>query len=147
MVLLGLGIGASFPVISMSALHNMDIRRRGSVTSLVTFFRSVGSAIGVAVLGSVQVNTLSAKIKQAVSDPAMADKFHDARVLLQPQVRASIPADILHKMIAALADSIAIVFQITVVMAFIALIFVFLMGKAKLEIGKAPVNEGAPSPT
>jgi EmrB/QacA subfamily drug resistance transporter len=145
MIFLGLGIGASFPVISMSALHNVDPRRRGSVTSLVTFFRSVGSAIGVAVLGSVQVNTLTDKIKQAVSDPAMAEKFHDARVLLQPQVRDIIPPEILHKMIIALADSIAIVFQITIVMSVVGLVFVVLMGNAKLEIRKAQVKEEAPA--
>jgi EmrB/QacA subfamily drug resistance transporter len=145
MVFLGLGIGASFPVISMSALHNMDGSRRGSVTSLVTFFRSVGAAIGVAVLGSVQVNTLSDKIKQAVPDPSMAEKFHDARVLLQPQVRAGIPPEILHKMITALAESIAMVFQIAIIMAVVGLIFVLMMGKAKLELAKAPIKKEDPA--
>lgn len=145
MVLLGLGLGANFPVISMSALHKIDFRRRGSVTSLVGFFRSVGSAIGVAVFGSVQVNSLTEKIKAAVPNPAMADQFHDARALLQPQVRSQIPPDVLHKLIAALADSIATVFQITIILAVLGLIFILLMGSAKLEVGKAPVKGSVPS--
>jgi EmrB/QacA subfamily drug resistance transporter len=145
MILLGLGIGACFPVLSMSALHNVDFRRRGSVTSLVTFFRSVGSAIGVAVLGSVQVNVLTNHIKQSVSNPAMAEKFSNPQILLQPQVRANIPPDILHQLISALADSIATVFQITIVMAVLGLMFILFMGKAKLEIGKATVKDAAPA--
>ncbi|UJF32152.1 MDR family MFS transporter [Paenibacillus hexagrammi] len=145
MIVLGLGLGANFPVISMSSLHKIDFRRRGSVTSLVGFFRSVGSAIGVAVFGSVQVNSLADKIKEAVPNPAMAEKFHDARALLQPEVRAQIPPDVLHKLIAALADSIAAVFQITVIIAVLGLIFILAMGNAKLEVGKAPVKGSAPS--
>ena len=141
MVLMGLGVGASFPVISMSSLHNVDPARRGSVTSLVTFFRTIGSAIGVAILGSIQINALTDKIKQAVPDPALAGKFHNAQALLQPQVRQQIPPDILHKLINGLAESIALVFQITIVMAVLALIFVFFMGRAKLEINRAPSKE------
>ncbi|NEW08543.1 MFS transporter [Paenibacillus sp. SYP-B3998] len=145
MILLGLGIGACFPITSMSALHKVDFRRRGTVTSLVGFFRSVGSAIGVAVFGSVQVNSLTDKIRASVQDPTMAEKFHDARVLLQPQVRAQIPPDVLHKLLTALAESIAVVFQTTVVLAVIGLIFILFMGNAKLEVGNAPVKDSMPS--
>jgi MFS family permease len=145
MVFMGLGIGASYPVISMSSLHNVDPGRRGSVTSLVTFFRSIGSAIGVTVLGSVQVHMLAEKMKQALPDSAHAEKFKDARVLLQPQVRSSIPANTLNQMIIALAQSIATVFQIALVMAVIGMVFVFMMGNAKMEMTQARVKESVPA--
>ena len=144
MIILGLGIGACFPITSMSALHKVDFRRRGTVTSLVSFFRSVGSAIGVAIFGSIQVNALKENITTSLKDPAMAEKFHDARMLLQPEVRANIPAEVLHKLLAALADSIAVVFQTTIVLAVLGLAFILLMGNAKLEVGKAPVKGDVP---
>ncbi|MFD0695074.1 MDR family MFS transporter [Paenibacillus sp. GCM10027628] len=145
MILMGLGIGACFPVTSMSALHKVDFRRRGTVTSLVGFFRSVGSAIGVAVFGSVQVNSLNDKLLAAVPDPSMVENLKDAHVLLQPEFRAKIPPEVLHKMITALADSIAVVFQTTIVLAVIGLIFILFMGNAKLEVGKAPVKGTVPA--
>ncbi|NOU65720.1 DHA2 family efflux MFS transporter permease subunit [Paenibacillus sp. LMG 31461] len=144
MIILGLGIGACFPITSMSALHKVDFRRRGTVTSLVAFFRSVGSAIGVAIFGSIQVNALKDNITKSLNDPAMAEKFHDARMLLQPEVRANIPKEVLHKLLTALADSIAVVFQTTIVLAILGLAFILLMGNAKLEVGKAPVKGDVP---
>ena len=75
----------------------------------------------------------------------MAEKFHDARILLQPEVRANIPVEVLHKLLTALADSIAVVFQTTIVLAVIGLVFILFMGNAKLEVGSAPVKESAPA--
>ena len=74
----------------------------------------------------------------------MAEKFHDARILLQPEVSANIPAEVLHKLLTALADSIAVVFQTTIVLAVIGLVFILFMGNAKLEVGSAPVKENVP---
>ncbi|RTE09596.1 MDR family MFS transporter [Paenibacillus whitsoniae] len=145
MILMGLGIGAGFPITSMSALHKMDFRRRGTVTSLVSFFRSVGSAIGVAIFGSIQINSLKSNITASLNDPSMAEKFHDARALLQPEVRSQIPQDVLHKLLTALADSIATVFQTTIVLAVLGLVFILLMGNARIEAGKAPVKGSAPA--
>ncbi|ULL18065.1 MFS transporter [Paenibacillus sp. H1-7] len=134
MVVMGLGVGVSFPVTSMSALHQIGPQQRGIVTSLVSFFRSIGSAIGVTVFGAVQAAALKANLAESLPGSELAGKPVDAQVLLQPQVRASIPGPELQKMIIALADSIAFVFACTVFMAAVGLVFVLLMGKAKMEI-------------
>ena len=77
----------------------------------------------------------------------MAEKFHDARILLQPEVRANIPAEVLHKLLTALADSIAVVFQTTIVLAVLGLAFILLMGNAKLEVGKCACQRKCTSRT
>ncbi|UUZ84094.1 hypothetical protein LJK88_10255 [Paenibacillus sp. P26] len=151
MILMGLGIGTSFPVTSMSALHNVSFEFRGVVTSLVSFFRSIGSAVGVTVLGAVQASALTSRL--ATSGGADAQTPADPRALLSPEFQAHIPKAVLEKLITGLADSIAFVFQVTIVMAVIAFVFVLLMGRAKLEVSasRGPRREGgqhggAPSP-
>ncbi|NHN30295.1 MDR family MFS transporter [Paenibacillus agricola] len=132
MVLMGLGIGVSFPVVSISSLHNVGFEQRGTVTSMVSFFRSIGSAIGVTVLGSVQTSALNSRLSELLPGSGMA--AIDPRALLQPEVRASIPPQVLEKLTIGLADSIAFVFLCTLLMAVATLICVLLMGKARMEI-------------
>lgn len=132
MILMGLGIGASFPVVSMSSLHNVGFEFRGTVTSMVAFFRSIGSAIGVTILGSVQTGALTSRLTELLPGSNMAQI--DPRALLQPDVRAKIPPQVLEKLTVGLADSIAVVFQCTLIMAVAALICILLMGKARMEI-------------
>ncbi|MCR8629770.1 MDR family MFS transporter [Paenibacillus radicis (ex Xue et al. 2023)] len=134
MIFLGLGIGMSFPVTSMSSLHNVSAQYRGIITSLVSFFRSIGSAIGVTVLGSVQAAALKTRMSELLPSSGMAENPIDARALLQPQVRAGMPPQVLEKLTLGLADSIGFVFQCTIFIAILGLLFVLLMGKAKLEI-------------
>ncbi|MCR8645233.1 MFS transporter [Paenibacillus sp. N1-5-1-14] len=133
MILLGLGTGMSFPVISMTALHEIDIRQRGSVTSLVTFSRSIGSAIGVTILGSAQMNYLLDKIK-AMPGGAQFGNLQDAKILLQPEVKKQIPPDVMNQITDALAGSIANVFLITVFMVILAFVCILFMGKARLQV-------------
>jgi EmrB/QacA subfamily drug resistance transporter len=134
MIFMGLGIGMSFPVTSMSSLHNVGPQLRGTVTSLVSFFRSIGSAIGVTVLGSVQSAALKTRLTELLPNSGMSQNPMDPRALLQPEVRAHIPPQVLEKMTVGLADSIGFVFLCALLMAAAVLIFVLLMGKAKMEI-------------
>lgn len=134
MIVMGLGVGMSFPVTSMSALHNVSPQHRGIVNSLVSFFRSIGSAMGVTVLGAVQAGALKSRLAELMPNSGLTDKPIDPQALLQPAVRAGISAADLQKMIMGLADSIAFVFTCTIFMAVAGFIFILLMGKAKMEI-------------
>lgn len=137
MILLGLGIGASFSVIPIAALNNISFHQRGTVTSLNSFFRTVGSAICITVLGTLQSRAFQDKIQSFV-DPSNLSRIGDGRGLLQEEVRVHIPQDILHKMLGGLADSIAYVFQWSIVLAVIAAIFILMMGRAKMELPSVP---------
>ncbi|GAA3408750.1 MDR family MFS transporter [Paenibacillus hodogayensis] len=146
MVLIGLGIGVAFPVTSISALYKVEANRRGVVNSLVGFFRTIGSAIGVTVFGSLQNDALRTKMK-AIADPAFADKIPNAQVLLQPEVKKNIPGPILDKLIAALADSIAYVFQWSTLFVAVAVILILLMGRAKMEVSASGPKAEPTSPS
>jgi EmrB/QacA subfamily drug resistance transporter len=138
MVVVGLGMGVSFPVLNMSALHEVPPQYKGAVTSLVVFFRTIGSALGVTVFGVIQTNSLHSRI----SGP-FAARLGDGRGLLQPEVQAQIPPDVLKKLLAALGDSITVVFRWEMLLPVAALLAALLMGKARLQAPQKG-RQGAP---
>ncbi|MDB5052897.1 MAG: family major facilitator transporter [Bacilli bacterium] len=133
MILMGLGMGTSFPIIASSALHNVEFKMRGSANSMNTFFRTIGSAIGITVFGTLQTHHLKNSLTSLVP-PEFAKTIGDGRGLLQEKVIKLIPPDVYHKMLSALADSIAYVYQWSIIVGVLALVFILMMGGAKLEI-------------
>ena len=53
LVITGFGIGTLFPIATISVQNAVEHRNLGVATGVLTFLRSLGSAIGVAVLGAV----------------------------------------------------------------------------------------------
>ncbi len=58
MFLVGVGLGPSIPLFTLAVQNAVQPRDIGGATALVTFARSMGTTIGVAVLGSVFATTL-----------------------------------------------------------------------------------------
>jgi hypothetical protein len=98
-----------------------------------TFFRTIGSAIGITVFGTLQTHHLKNSLQHLVP-PEFVEKIGDGRGLLQEEVQKLIPPATLHKMLSALADSISFVYQWSIVVGVLALLFILLMGNAKMEI-------------
>lgn len=133
MIALGLGIGASFPVLPISALEKVSAQHRGSVNSLIAFFRTIGSAIGLTVLGTLQSRYLQEKLT-TIAPPQFQNQIGDGRWLLQPEVIQYIPKDALTQMISVFADSISYLFKWSILAGAFALIFIIMMGKTRMEI-------------
>ena len=64
MVVVGLGLGPSFPLYTLAVQNAVDPRRIGQATSATQFFRQIGQVIGVAVMGTVFSTTLQHNIQQ-----------------------------------------------------------------------------------
>jgi EmrB/QacA subfamily drug resistance transporter len=78
--LLGFGSGAIFPVLTVSIQNAADPRDLGVSTASLAFFRSLGSAIGVTVLGAIilaQGGVPDAALAHlgAAVDPALAERI------------------------------------------------------------------------
>lgn len=140
MVIVGLGIGATFSVLSNAAIHHFEPSQRGSVNSTVSFIRSLGMTIGITVFGIVQRNVFSDDLKalfagagkeqdQMANNPA----FNDPRVLLSPEARADIPANTLDKITDVLSASIAYTFMWALIPTALAIVAAFMMSKEKLS--------------
>jgi EmrB/QacA subfamily drug resistance transporter len=59
MVLVGVGMGPSLPLYTLAIQNAVPLGQVGVATSAVTFFRQMGSTIGVALLGTVFAATLA----------------------------------------------------------------------------------------
>jgi EmrB/QacA subfamily drug resistance transporter len=63
MIVMGLGLGPSIPLFTLAIQNAVSPMKIGVATASATFFRQMGSTIGVAILGSVFANVLSADLK------------------------------------------------------------------------------------
>ncbi|HTY81862.1 MAG TPA: MFS transporter, partial [Dehalococcoidales bacterium] len=55
-ILLGFGLGMSFPVFTLAIQNSVDHKVLGAATSSNTFLRSFGGAVGLAILGAIMNN-------------------------------------------------------------------------------------------
>ncbi len=55
--LIGFGVGTQFPVVTVSVQNAAEQRDLGVATAALAFLRSLGSVIGVAILGAILINT------------------------------------------------------------------------------------------
>lgn len=67
MVLVGLGMGPTIPLFTVAVQNCVAPHQTGVATSAVTFFRQVGSTVGVAVMGMVFASTLGGGMRTDVA--------------------------------------------------------------------------------
>jgi EmrB/QacA subfamily drug resistance transporter len=66
MALLGLGVGMTMQNLVLAVQNTVDVRSIGAASSVVTFFRSMGGAAGVSVLGSLAASRVSSRVATAL---------------------------------------------------------------------------------
>lgn len=147
MIVTGFGVGFSFSVVSMAAIHNFEPRQYGSANSTVSFVRELGMTVGITVFGAIQSHMFANKLKDVFSGmgaSAAQSKFpSDPRVMFSEKVRSHIPHQILTKLTDVLSSSIAHTFEWAMVPAILAFGFVFFMGNERLKWNRP--NEAEPS--
>ncbi|WP_409288351.1 MDR family MFS transporter [Peribacillus sp. SCS-37] len=137
MIIVGLGTGASFSVLSMAAIHHVAPQQRGSANSTVSFVRQLGMTIGITIFGILQRNEFTDNMKQLFSSLGNLAKnadLTDPRAILAPCLRADIPVPVLEKITNALADSISFAFTWALLPAFFVLVFVFMLTNDKMSM-------------
>ncbi|WP_238357956.1 MDR family MFS transporter [Cohnella zeiphila] len=144
MVLIGLGIGASFSVLSSAAIHGLSYRQRGSASATMNFLRSLGMTIGITTFGILQSDRFSGRLAgvlPAGGDTGAADAaklpagldLSDPHALLSPATRALFPPDILASISKLLSSSIVYTFAWALVPVVLALLASIFMGSQKLD--------------
>jgi hypothetical protein len=109
MLCIGLGFGAVMPTSTLAVQNSVEWRDLGVASSLVTFFRSLGGAVGLAVYG-------------AIFNARIASSGIDESLLRAPQEIQDLPADVGEPVIVALADAVQFLFVVTVPVAGIAFV-------------------------
>ncbi len=117
MLVLGVGIGLAMQVLTIIVQNTVDYRDLGVATSGVTFFRTIGSAFGAAVFGTIYANQLAPKLTAAVvasgADPAE---------VTTPEAVKTLPAAQHAAVVHAYAESLQHVFVSAVPVAVLALV-------------------------
>ncbi len=72
MVVLGVGIGLVMQVLILAAQNASQRRDLGVTTSTVSFFRSIGGSVGIAVFGSIFNRELASRLGENVPSSALA---------------------------------------------------------------------------
>ncbi|GLB66441.1 MDR family MFS transporter [Arthrobacter mangrovi] len=128
--LLGLGMGMLMQNLVLAVQNTVNVKDIGSASASVAFFRSVGGAIGVSVLGAVLSNevgsTAAAELEKA-GIPVSGDASGASLDLtaMPPQVREI--------MRAAYGDGTATIFLISAAIAVIALVAVLFIREIPLR--------------
>jgi MFS family permease len=110
MFVVGLGLGFMATPYLLAVQNAVPRRRRGVATSSVQFFRTIGGAIAVAILGAV----LNAHLAGAGSV--------DPDAILSPERRAQLPPGTLTRLVSALDGGLHSVYLIVAVIAFSGLV-------------------------
>jgi EmrB/QacA subfamily drug resistance transporter len=159
-VVLGLGMGLVMPTLTIAVQSVFPPSERGVVTAATQFFRSIGSTLGMTILGVV-LNHYSAsyltndfipvvrKIPGMQAGPfaSMLSKTQTDpqglfNILLSPDAIKTIPQQLQQIMMpplkSALANSLHFVFLAAMGIVFIGFIVSLIMGNAKVEVEKNP---------
>jgi hypothetical protein len=133
MAVMGLGMGALMQNLVLAVQNTVDVRDIGAASASVSFFRSLGGAVGVSALGAVLANLVQSQV-------------HDGLVALGPAVTAaagsgesgtldlkSMPPVIATIVRTAYGDATGQIFLVAAVVAVVALVAVVFIREVPLR--------------
>ena len=113
LVVVGLGIGTTFPLYLTAVQTALPRQYLGVASSQIQFWRNLGGTVGSAILGAVLANRLPDYLKGRVTDLhlppqvlASLPKGGSANSILDPALLAKLPAAFVHAIRLALSDSL-----------------------------------------
>ncbi len=137
LVVLGLGIGLAMPTFTLAVQNVFPAKDLGAVTAAVQFFRSIGSTIGVALMGTFLTTQLASGLARGIPDevaralPPGAVTTFDPQALVSPEATWALEAqfavlpdgarlftELMGALRLALATSIHDVFLVAAIVAF-----------------------------
>lgn len=145
MIMVGLSIGVNYVVFNVSVMHRIDPQFKGAAVSLITFFRTIGAALGVTVFGVLQNRYLTDKLGQVMPNMGEGEGTLDPNMLLSEEFKAAVPPDVFDRILVVLAESIAFVFQWSILIPVLIFGLLLLLGRTNIETEEQ--REGARKPS
>ncbi|HUW77786.1 MAG TPA: MDR family MFS transporter [Candidatus Nanopelagicaceae bacterium] len=140
-LLIGLGLGLSMQTLVIAVQNSIDFKHMGIATSANTFFRSLGSVVGVAVFGSVLTSRLTHHLTigikaLAAQDPKALVGF-DPAILAQLQNNTAVlktlnPA-VQHAVLQGFVNTFSDVFLVAAPITAVGFIFSFTLREIALK--------------
>jgi EmrB/QacA subfamily drug resistance transporter len=134
MAVMGIGLGAMMQNLVLAVQNNVDVRDIGAASATVAFFRTLGGAVGVSVLGAVlatrvQDSTLEGLRHLSKKAAAAAAKSQSAAGL----DLAALPAPVRTIVRQAYGDATGRIFVISAIVAVVALLCVVFIKEVPLR--------------
>ena len=140
----GLGLGLTMATVMTAVQNSVEMRDMGTATSSLTFFRSMGGALGTAVFGAILTSQLSIHLAETLPGRAagqIPDGATDNVTAIQ-----HLPAQIKEPVIEAFVRSLHDVYLAGVPVAIAAFIVVLFLKELPLRTGRGSEAIGAPPP-
>lgn len=141
MGLIGLGVGATLPTISIASQNAVEIRDLGITTALVTFFRTLGGAVALALYSTIFNTVVIERLIQRL--PSGSNFSGDLSAVIgtpaaienaEPAVRLAI--------VSSITDGIVQIFWIGVPIALVAFVMTFFLEERTLRQSGSPIGSG-----
>jgi len=143
LIMIGSGLGLTMLTLLIAVQQAVERTKLGIATSLNQFSRSIGGALGVAIMGAVLTAGLATELTKAAQNGNSVLSFEQAaefasnpNALIEPTAKAALPQETLELLQSAMAASIHPVFWVGAVMSFLALIVACFLPKPENPIGK-----------
>jgi EmrB/QacA subfamily drug resistance transporter len=148
-VLVGAGLGTTFPLYINAVQNALPRQFLGVATSQIQFWRNIGGTVGTAVLGSLLSQRLLGNITAELSAlhlPPQAGNFlgkgsANAQTLFDPARLASIPPPILHAIRLGLANTLQDIFLYGGAVLILALIASLFLPDIPLAVQRRKASE------
>ncbi|MER5885934.1 MFS transporter [Streptomyces sp. NPDC001941] len=147
MAVMGLGLGMMMQNLVLCTQNQVAPRDLGSASSVVTFFRSLGGAVGVSALGAVMANRVTHYVKDGIADlgPKGAAFGHGGTGSGGIPDLDKIPEPFRTIMESSYGHGVADVFLYAAPFAFLAFLVTLFIKEVALKSSKTAENAEAPA--
>lgn len=149
LVLIGAGLGLTMLTLLIAVQQSVGRAQLGIATSLNQFSRSIGGAVGVAIMGAVLSAGLASHLESyartgagGLSPERAAELASNPNALIDPQARAALSPEVLDELQEAMASAIHKVFWTGTALAGLALVVAFWLPRHG-DTSVAPPDEEA----
>ncbi len=132
MFVVGIGLGLVMQVLVVAVQNSVPHSQLGTATATATFFRTIGGAFGVAILGAVFNNRLLAHLK-ATATPAQLKLFKGGNITENPAQISHLPAAARTLIVNAFSHSLDTVYVVAVPFAVVAFLLTWLLKEIPLR--------------
>lgn len=140
MALMGLGIGAMMQNLVLAVQNTVDVRDIGSTSASVAFFRSLGGALGVSVLGAVLADRVQGLIVEGLAELGVTG---DASGGITDLDLSGLPGPVLQVVRASYGDATGLIFLVAAGAALVALLAVIFIKEVPLRTTVGLADETA----
>lgn len=148
LVMVGAGLGLTMLTLLIAVQQAVPRAQLGIATSLNQFSRSIGGAVGVAVMGTVLSAGLTSYLSEfagrnpaALSPQRASELAANPNALIEPAARATLPPTALNALQSALTYAIHNVFWVATIVAALALLTSFALPRATKGAAQSPTDE------